>query len=98
MKENSVDCEVVHKISSDLHPNVKEVLKHQPVSLVINTPNKFSHEEISDGYLIRRLAIDQNIPLVTNIQIAKLLAKCLKKYKTIKDLPVFHYEERGDKR
>jgi len=32
---------------------------------------------------------------VTNIQIAKLLAKCLEKYKSIKDLPVFHYEERG---
>ncbi len=95
LRENHIECETVYKISSQQHPNVQEALKQKQISLVINTPNKFSHEEISDGYLIRRQAIDKNIPLITNVQIAKILAKCLAKYKSIEDLPVFHYAERG---
>ena len=41
------------------------------IDLVINIP-KTSRQEVTDGYLIRRKAIDLNIPLITNTQVAKL--------------------------
>jgi hypothetical protein len=94
LQENGFECEAVFKISSDKHPNVVDLITDKKVSLVINTSNKFSHEEISDGYLIRRAAIDRNIPLIGNLQVAKLLAKSLQKFPTLEALPIFSYDER----
>ncbi len=96
-KENGIACEKRFKISSGRSPSVLDAIENREVSLVINTPNKFSHEEISDGYLIRRKAIDRNIPLLTNLQLAKLLAKSLEKFPTLDTLPIFSYEERQEK-
>jgi carbamoyl-phosphate synthase large subunit len=88
LNENGIDCETVHKISTKKHPNVYDLIHDKKVSMVINTSNKFSHEEVTDGYLIRRAAIDANIPLVTNLQICRLLAKSLEKFPEVGDLPV----------
>lgn len=90
--EHGIECETVAKISSDKHPNVEELIQSGEVGLVVNTPNKFSHEEVTDGYLIRRAAIDANVPLVINLQIAKLLAHALEKFPTVDSLPVKPYE------
>ena len=89
--EHDIPCETVYKISSGKHPNVADLIEEKKVSLVINTPNKFSHEEISDGYLIRRSAVDRNIPLITNLQVARLLARSLEQFSSLSDLPVTHY-------
>lgn len=86
--EHHIPCETVYKISEDKHPNVADLIANKEVSLVINTPNKFSHEERTDGYLIRRTTIDTNIPLVINLQVAKLLAKSLEKFPRMDDLPL----------
>ena len=88
LNEYGFECEKVYKISSGKHPNVADEISEKRVRLVINTSNKFAHEEISDGYLIRRAATDANIPLLTNLQLAKLLAKSLKTFPTTADLPI----------
>ncbi len=88
LREYGFHCEKVEKIASGKHPNVAEEISEKKVSLVINTSNKFAHEEISDGYLIRRAVTDANIPLLTNLQLAKLLAKSLEKFPTADDLPI----------
>ncbi|HEY5713983.1 MAG TPA: carbamoyl phosphate synthase large subunit, partial [Candidatus Gracilibacteria bacterium] len=93
LEENGFKCEVAHKISSNKHPNVLDYLEAGKASLVINTPNKYSHNEVSDGYLIRRKAIDHNIPLVVNLQIAKLLARSMIQVKDITALEVKAYGE-----
>ncbi len=97
LNRNGISCEMVHKISEDLHPNVEDLIENKEVSMVINTSNKFSHEEISDGYLIRRKAIDRNIPLIINLQIAKLLAKSLSEISDVSQIEVLSYEERAQK-
>ncbi|MCF7846936.1 MAG: ATP-grasp domain-containing protein [Candidatus Gracilibacteria bacterium] len=86
-QDSSIPCETVAKISSGKHPNVADLIADKKVSLVINTPNKFSHEEETDGYHIRRAAIDANIPLLTNIQVAKLLARSLEMFPDLGSLP-----------
>ncbi|PID70008.1 hypothetical protein CSB37_04085 [bacterium DOLZORAL124_38_8] len=93
LNENGIECERLYKLSEDQHPNVVDAIKEKQVSLVINTANKFSHEEQTDGYHIRRAAIDCNVPLLINVQLVKLLAKALKKFPTQADLPVFAYGE-----
>lgn len=97
LNKNEVDCEMVYKISSKKHVNVEDLIEKNKVSLVINTSNKFSHEEISDGYLIRRKAIDRNIPLIINLQIAKLLARSLSKISNILDKEILSYTERASR-
>ncbi|MCF7906126.1 ATP-grasp domain-containing protein [Candidatus Gracilibacteria bacterium] len=95
LEKNDIACKAYHKISSSLSPSILKPIEGKKVSLVINTPNKFSHNEISDGYLIRRKTIDRNIPLITNLQVVKLLAKALEKFPSEQDLPVFAYGESG---
>ncbi len=97
LRDNGVECETVYKISSDKHPNVIDLIDEKKVGLVINTSNKFSHEEVSDGYLIRRKAIDRNIPLLINLQLAKMLARSLDQIKDMKDLKILSYEDRMKK-
>ncbi len=47
-----------------------EMLSNKELDLVINIPKNFSHKELTNGYLIRRAAIDFNIPLITNARLA----------------------------
>jgi len=94
LSQQGIACKRVFKISSGKHPNVADIISKKLVSLVINTPLRFSHEERTDGYLIRRATIDRNIPLITNLQIAKLLVKSLAKFPKVEDLPVLAYDER----
>lgn len=61
-------------------------------SLIINVsmPNKgkLSKKVLTYGYLTRRIAIDFNIPLITDIKCAKLLIKSLEQYPTTNKLPI----------
>ncbi len=47
-----------------------EMLANKELDLVINIPKNFSHKELTNGYHIRRAAIDFNIPLITNARLA----------------------------
>ncbi len=50
--------------------NVKNMIENKEFDLVINIPKNTSRRELTNGYLIRRGAIDFNIPLVTNARLA----------------------------
>ena len=39
--------------------------------LIINVPKNHTKRELTNGYRIRRAAIDHNIPLMTNVRLAK---------------------------
>ena len=45
------------------------------VDLVINIPKNHSKRELTNGYKIRRQAIDHNIPLLTNARLASAYVK-----------------------
>ncbi len=47
-----------------------EMLANKELDLVINIPKNFSHKELTNGYYVRRAAIDFNIPLITNARLA----------------------------
>ena len=68
---NGVECEKVYKISTKKSPNVAELLEGGSVDLIINIPTKGGGMENSDGFIIRRQAIDLRIPLITNRQLAE---------------------------
>ena len=47
---------------------------------------------MTDGYNIRRMATDQQIPLLTNVQFTKALIRSLEKYK-LEDLKIASWDE-----
>ncbi len=96
LKSNGVQVVELHKIQSKKSPNLLEALTSHGIDLVINIPKNYNRQEVTDGYLIRRKAIDLNIPLITNTQVAKIMAEALGKY-TIDDLKIKSWKEYGEK-
>ena len=51
-------------------PAALDLIRRHEVELVINIPKNFTHSELSNGYQMRRAAIDFNVPLITNSRLA----------------------------
>jgi carbamoyl-phosphate synthase large subunit len=51
-------------------PDAIDLIRRHDVDLVINIPKDYSHKELTNGYRMRRAAIDFNIPLITNYRLA----------------------------
>lgn len=81
LQENGIRATVLHKARSGEKPNIIDYLIEKKLDLVIDIPKSYAHDEITDGYLIRRRAIDSNIPLITNLQIARALVSAIEQYK-----------------
>lgn len=73
-----------YKDSAEREPSAATLIANQMVDLVINLPKSHGQQEDTDGYHIRRLAIDNHIPLITNLQIAQLFLMCLTELDTEK--------------
>lgn len=81
LQENHVPVKTLHKARSGKTPNIITYLIEKKLDLVIDIPKTYARDEITDGYLIRRRAIDSNIPLITNLQIARAVVDAIGKYK-----------------
>ena len=55
----------------DAENNVMNMIQAHQLDLIINVPKNHSNRELTNGYRIRRGAIDHNIPLMTNVRLAK---------------------------
>ncbi len=89
--ENGLKAEVLHKNSSDKKPTIVEAMAAGTLKLIINIPKNNNKIAVTDGYVIRRKSIDLNIPLITNVQVARIMAEAMEKY-AIDDLPVVDSE------
>lgn len=77
LSKNGIGSTCLYKVSEALEPNVGTVIAGQGVDLIITIPRTGAPSRETDGYRIRRLAIDHHIPLVTNPQTAHALLQCL---------------------
>ena len=66
--------------------NVMDMIAQHQFELIVNVPKNHSKRELTNGYRIRRGAIDHNIPLMTNVRLAKAFieAFCAMKLNDIK--------------
>ncbi len=72
LKENNIDSTLVHWPSEkDKHPQALKVLQERKIDMVVNIPRNLTVGELSNGYKIRRAAIDLNIPIITNARLAE---------------------------
>jgi len=89
---NGMEIEILLRPYEKIEPNILSYLESGKIDLVINIPKSAEKVELDNDYLIRRKAIDLNIPLITNIQFAKRFIKALKRYKT-SDLSIKSWDE-----
>ena len=71
LKENGVNASVVSWPDEDGENKVMDMIADHKFDLIINVPKNHTKRELTNGYRIRRGAIDHNIPLMTNVRLAK---------------------------
>ena len=72
--------------------NIISLLQEHMVDLVINIPKNHTRRELTNGYKIRRSAIDHNIPLMTNARLASAFIKAFCE-KDIKEIQIKSWQE-----
>lgn len=71
LTDNGIPAILVYWPSeSDKQPQALEMLHKKQIDMVVNIPKNLSSTELSNGYKIRRAAVDLNIPLLTNARLA----------------------------
>ena len=70
LTENGIKNTRVYWPTEEGTPQVIDLLREKKVDMVVNIPRDLSSREITNGYRVRRTAIDLNIPLLTNARLA----------------------------
>ena len=71
LTENGIENALVYMPSDEgQHPQALELLHEKKIDMVVNMPKDLTPRELTNGYKIRRAAIDLNVPLITNSRLA----------------------------
>ncbi len=77
MKSNNIPVEILYWPSEKKEPNTLTYIAEGKIDFVINIPKNIEKEELDNDYIIRRQAIDFDIPLITNLQLAKRFVEAI---------------------
>ena len=77
LNENGVKSTAVSWPDENGENNVMEMIANHKFDLIINVPKNQTKRELTNGYRIRRGAIDHNIPLMTNVRLAKAFVEAI---------------------
>jgi len=92
MRKNGIESTVLHWPLEKAQPNTIDYIKEGKIDLVINIPKNYQEEELTNDYIIRRMAVNYAVPLITNIQLAMRLVESISK-KQITDLQIKSWKE-----
>ena len=79
MRSHGMDPKILKWPLDGGSPNAVDYIKEKKVDLVINIPKHYKKEELTNDYIIRRTAVDFDVPLITNLQMAQRLAEALQR-------------------
>jgi carbamoyl-phosphate synthase large subunit len=71
MNYHGIPSEVLSWPLEKKEPNALTYIQELKLDLIINIPKSFEEEELTNDYILRRKAVDFNIPLITNLQFAE---------------------------
>ena len=98
--KNKISCQTVKK-AYEQAPNVLDIIESKKITFVVNlskTENGANGEVgarkrvLTDGFRVRRATVDNQIPLFTDLHLARAFIKALARHK-IKDLEIKSYKE-----
>lgn len=71
LAENGIENTCVYMPSDEgQHPQALDLLHEKKIDMVVNMPKDLTPRELTNGYKVRRAAIDLNVPLITNSRLA----------------------------
>lgn len=93
---NGIPARIIYKVSQG-RPNIVDAIINRQIDLIINTPT--GKRGKTEGYMIRRTAVDHNVPYITTVSGAIATVRgieAIKKAKmTIKSIQEYHEEARN---
>ncbi len=93
LTENGVENTMVYWPSEkDQQPQALDMLHNHEIDMVVNIPRNLTVSELSNGYKIRRAAIDLNVPLITNSRLASAFINAFCKVK-LEDIDIKSWAE-----
>jgi carbamoyl-phosphate synthase large subunit len=92
MKNNGLNADILYWPLEEKEPNTLTYIANGNIDLVINIPKNIEKDELDNDYLIRRKAVDFNIPLITNLQLAKRFVEALQRT-SLDDLKIKSWNE-----
>jgi carbamoyl-phosphate synthase large subunit len=92
LSDNQIPSIHVCQPSENGAPNVLDMIRNRQIDLVVNIPKNLTEGELSNGYRIRRSAIDFNIPLFTNARLASAFIQAFC-YLDMNKIPVKSWDE-----
>jgi len=92
LAENGIKSETLCWPDEQGGENIMQAIADHKIDLVINIPKNQTKRELTNGYKIRRAAIDHNIPLMTNARLAKAFISAFCQ-KDINDLAIKSWQE-----
>ena len=92
LTENGVENNLVYWPSEEGTPQALTMLHNREIDMVVNIPTDLTVSELSNGYKIRRAAVDLNIPLITNSRLASAFIQAFC-HIDMDDLPIKSWSE-----
>ncbi|XP_029968406.1 carbamoyl-phosphate synthase [ammonia], mitochondrial [Salarias fasciatus] len=78
-------------------PSIKRLIREGDIDLVVNLPNN-NTRYVKDNFIIRRMAVDYGVPLITNYQVVKLFAEAVRYAGELDTTSLFHYRQKESHR
>ncbi len=92
MRENGLKADILHWPLDKKEPNTLTYIADRKIDLVINIPKNIEKEELDNDYLIRRKAVDFDVSLITNLQLAKRFVESISRV-SIDNIEVKSWDE-----
>jgi len=92
LKYNHISSQVLNWPLEKREPNILTFIEEGKLDLIINIPKSHEEVELTNDYIIRRKAVDFNVPLITNLQFAERFIDAITRY-TQDDLAVKAWDE-----
>jgi hypothetical protein len=73
----NIEATMLYKIHENHSPNILTYFSENKIDLAINIVDNHIKKELDDDYLVRRYAVDHNIPLFTKIKQARLFTRAI---------------------
>ena len=92
LTESGIRNTMLHKVHEKKEPNITSHITGGKIDLVISVPDSEKKAASESSYMLRRMAVDFSVPLLTNLQIADLFVNAIS-LKSLSDLKVKHWAE-----
>ena len=93
LNDNGIPAILVHWPSeADKEPQALDLLHRKQIDLVVNIPKNLTSNELTNGYKIRRAAVDLNVPLITNARLASAYIRAFCDL-TVDDIEIKSWDE-----